>query len=342
MLTTSRPHDPTRTRDRVTQLSTASLRRVIDPDLDLVGSLGDGQVLPDELLSIHELPEFASLTLEQRARLAREEVASIVESGLRFEAVLMAGFSMEIFRNDDLTDPEVVYSLHEIGEETRHSRLFSRLLSQLEPTARNPLSRWRWVAAKIIPRILRRRATLDVLVLGGEEIPDLLQRKAAEHPDTDPFLREVNRYHRGEEARHLAYARAVLPSRLAEAGRVDRFLVRHIVPRIIHMMFDTLVHPGVYATVGLPTFDTWKRANKTPSRVALRHEATRPIVASLMAAGAMRGGRLTKPWCELAGVDASGALPPSEADDEPAIRTVRRDAGASGSASRWARRHGWL
>ncbi len=307
MLATSRPHDPARTRDRVTQLSTASLRRVIDPDLDLVGSLGDGQVLPDELLSIHELPEFASLTLEQRARLSREEVASIVESGLRFEAVLMAGFSMEIFRNDDLTDPEVVYSLHEIGEETRHSRLFSRLLSQLEPTARNPLARWRWVAAKIIPRILRRRATLDVLVLGGEEIPDLLQRKAAEHPDTDPFLRKVNRYHRGEEARHLAYARAVLPSRLAEAGRMDRFLVRHVVPRIIHMMFDTLVHPGVYATVGLPTFETWKRANKTPSRVALRHEATRPIVASLIAAGAMPEGRLPKPWRELAGVDASGA-----------------------------------
>ncbi len=307
MLATSRPHDPARTRDRVTQLSTASLRRIIDPDVDLPGAIGDGQILPDELLSIHELPEFAGLDADQRARLSREEVASIVDSGLRFEAVLMAGFSMEIFRRDDLTDPQVVYSLHEIGEETRHSRLFSRLLDQLAPTATNPLARFRWIAGAVIPRLIRRGATLDVLVLGGEEIPDLLQKKAADHPGTDPFLRDVNRYHRGEEARHLAYARAVLPQRLAEASRWDRFLVRHVVPRIIgSMMFDTIVHPGVYATVGLPAFETWKRANRTPSRIALRNEATRPIVRILLDAGGLRRGRVPKAWRELAGVDPGG------------------------------------
>ncbi len=162
----------------IDRLSTASLRRVIEPDLDLPGHVSDGQVLPDELLGMHELAEFADLSADQRAKLSREEVASIVEAGLRFEAVLMAGFALSLVDHPDLTDPEVVYALHEIGEETRHSRLFSRLLGQLAPTAKNPLAKFRRIEMMLIPRLIRRPATLDVLVLGGEEIPDLMQKRA--------------------------------------------------------------------------------------------------------------------------------------------------------------------
>lgn len=290
----------------IDRLSTASLRRVIDPDVDLPGKVGNGQVLPDELLAMHELAEFADLSSDQRARLSREEVASIVEAGLRFEAVLMAGFALDLVDHPDLTHPEVVYALHEIGEETRHSRLFSRLLGQLAPTAQNPLARFRPIEMRLIPHLIRRPATLDVLVLGGEEIPDLLQKRACEHPDTDPFLRQVNRYHRAEEARHLSFARAVLPQRLSSAGAFDRFLVRHVVPRIIWGMYDTIVYPAVYSTVGLPAFDTWKRANRTPSRIELRHEATRPIVTTLLHSEAFRRGRVPKAWQQLAGVDRQG------------------------------------
>src|SRR5687768_6895940 len=181
---------------RIEKLNTASLRRVIEPDRDLPGSLGGGQVLPDELLSLAGLPELERLTPEQRVRLSREEAASVIDVGLRFEAVLMAGFALEIAHAPSLTDPRVVYALHEIGEETRHSRLFSRLLGQLAPTARNPLQFLQPLEKLGISWIIKHPAMLDVLVLGGEEIPDLLQKLAADHPDTDPFLREVNRYHR--------------------------------------------------------------------------------------------------------------------------------------------------
>ena len=58
---------------------------------------------------------------------------------MRFEAVLAAGFSLEILRYQDLTDPRVTYILHELGEETRHSRLFVRMIEQLAPRARNPI-----------------------------------------------------------------------------------------------------------------------------------------------------------------------------------------------------------
>jgi hypothetical protein len=287
-------------RERVERLNRASAR-LVEPDEAVPGVVGDGQLLPDELLSIHQLAEFAGLTPEQKVRLSREEVASIVDAGLRFESVLMAGFSLELFTHPDLTDPSVVYALHEMGEETRHSRLFSRLLSQLRPQARNPFARLRWLERRVVPRLIRHPAAFDVLVLGGEEIPDLFQKLASEHPDTDPFIREVNRYHRAEEARHLAFARAVLPDRWAGASPFDRFLVRHVVPHIIGDMFRTLVHPGVYRTVGLPGFATWRRANRTPARIAIRQQATRPIVDTLVAAGVFAPGRVPKAWRQLTG-----------------------------------------
>src|SRR5438105_10479602 len=232
--------------ERIERLSTASLKKIIEPDVDVAGEVGPGQILPDELLSVAGLD--LDLTPEQRAVLSREEVASITAAGIRFESVLAAGFSMQIVRNRDLTDPQVTYILHELGEETRHSRLFVRLLSQLRPKARNPLELFFRVMQRVaLPFLLRRPAFFCVLVLTGEEVPDLIQKLAAEHPATDPFIRDVNRYHRAEEARHLAFARMILPGLWKEAGFVERFLVRRVAPLMVGGMFDTLVHPGVYA-----------------------------------------------------------------------------------------------
>src|SRR4029453_7195375 len=85
---------------RIQRLSSLSAKRVIEPDEAITGTIAPGQVLPDGLLSIAGLD--LDLSPEQRAVLSREEVASIADSGVRFEAVLAAGFSMEILRAHDL------------------------------------------------------------------------------------------------------------------------------------------------------------------------------------------------------------------------------------------------
>lgn len=301
------PTDRTTLTDRrIERLSALSQKRVIEPDEALTGAIGPGQVLPDELLSIAGLD--LDLTAEQRVTLSREEVASIAANGVRFEAVLAAGFSLEILRYQDLTDPRVTYILHELGEETRHSRLFVRMIEQLAPRARNPIDT-RVIAAvqnRILPRLMRRPAFFCVLVLSGEEIPDLYQKLASEHPDTDPFIRDVNRYHRQEEARHLNFARMLLPELWAKATRFERFQIRHVAPLLLEGMFDMLVHPGVYETVGLPGWATWKQVKATPERMALRHQALRPVARALVDAGALRPGRIPKRWQHACGIDASG------------------------------------
>ena len=281
--------------DRVRKLSTASERRVIDPDRDVPGELGYGQLLADELLSVAGLG--LELTPEQRATLSREEMASITEAGIRFEAVLEAGFAMQIAHSTNLIDPRTTYLLHEIGEETRHQRLFLRMLEQIRPTAKNPfvnkvtraLERWG------IHRIMSMPALLYVLVLGGEEIPDLFQKLAAEHPDTDPFIREVNKYHRMEEARHLSFARAMLPE-IWEKARSDRAVGRALRRAAHHReMFDQIVHPGVYETVGLPAMDTWKRVRKSDRRLRRKAQATRPVLDAVTEAGVFKGRDRRRP-----------------------------------------------
>ncbi|CAN5855512.1 diiron oxygenase [soil metagenome] len=288
----------------IERLSLVSALRVIEPEIDLVGELGGGRLIADELISVAGID--VELTDEQRAHLSREEVAAIADEGTRFEAVLTAGFALQMAKAPDLTDPRITYLLHELGEETRHSRLFIGLLASIGTSTRNPFERGLlgYVKHRVVrDLILGRPLLMDVLVLAGEEIPDLIQKRMAEHPGTDPYLAEVNRYHRQEEARHLAFARTMLPELLAAAPRRERFLVRHVAPLLIEIMFDSLVHPHVYRSVGLPGWRTWWAVKRSSERLALRHEATAPVLAAVTAAGAFgRSGRPTRRWRVLVGV----------------------------------------
>ena len=291
---------------RIERLNTASSNRVLEPDVDVPGELDlSRQVIPDELLSVHGLD--IDLTEEQKRTLAREELYSIFENGMRFEAILNMGFSRMIALSPDLTDPRVTYMLHEIGEETRHQRLFARVLGQLDGQAPNPMDKpiFRLLERFGTSQITSRPALLFTLVLAGEEAPDLFQKLASEHPDTDPFIKDVSRYHRSEEARHLSFARAVFGELWAEANWRDRFAVRQVAPFVVGQMFDFLVQPGVYSTVGLPDWDTWKAARQTPERSALRHQATRPVLRVLMDNDVFRGD-LPKAWQQVCGVDPAG------------------------------------
>jgi hypothetical protein len=307
------------TDDRITRLSSVSARRVIEPDDELPwGTLRPGPVLPDELLSVRDLG--LELDDETKARLSREEVAAMLATGVRFEAVLTAGFALQIAGSEDLVDPRITYMLHEIGEESRHSRAFVRLMGELQPRARNPFEHGiaGWIGPRVARWIARQPTLLMVFVLAGEEIPDLLQKRAVEHPDTDPLLAALNRYHRQEEARHLSFAHAVLPDLWAAAPARERRRVRGFAPRMIGMLFDALVHPGVYAAVGLPAGPTWRAVRRSPSRVALRHDATRPILRALLDAGVLRAGTVPAGWRRLCGVDRHG-----RPHDVPAVDGAR-------------------
>ena len=292
---------------KVDRLNTASLRKVIEPEETFdFAAITDGQILPDELLSVAGLD--LDLTAEQMALLSREEVAAMLTMGVAFESILNAGFSWQVATAGDFTDPRVMYMLHEVGEETRHSRAFVRVVQELAPTAENPLDAPipRFVQRRFLPILIKSPALLAVMILAGEEIPDLLQKLASEHPDTDQVLASVNKYHRMEEARHLAFARLTVGELYPKAGLREKFIIRRIAPLLIDGLFDTFVHPGVYATVGLPKWKTWRAANRTPQRRAVKLAAVRPILKALIDGGVFKKGRIPKRWRNLAKVDRFG------------------------------------
>ena len=150
------------------------------------------------------------------------------------------------------------------------------------------------------------RKSIFVSDLSGEEIPDLLQKLASEHPDTDPFLASVNRYHRQEEARHLAFARMVLPEVWQRASLADRIMVHHVAPVLIREMYENMTHAGVFEAVGLPGVPTWRAARNHPGRVEVRVEATRPVLSTLIDAGAIERGKVPRAWQGLCAVDPAG------------------------------------
>jgi hypothetical protein len=293
---------------RIERLSHVSAKRVIEPDAEVTGEFGDGQLLPDDLLLTAGID--VDLTAEQKAALAREQIAAMLEGGIRFESALLAGAGLLLTQWPDLTDPRVTYLLHEVGEETRHSRLFARMIAQLRPRAHNPFMRG--VNARIGKRIYRLTAANPLLfctmVLAGEEIPDLVQRRAVEHPDTDDYLRRANAYHREEEARHLAFGRMLLPEMWASAGVKDRWLVRRVAPLLVRLMMETqLTHPGIYAVVGLPPRRTAWRVNHSETQRALVAEAMRGVLKALLAAAPRLEGRVPRGWRRLCRVDRFGS-----------------------------------
>ncbi|HEX7355797.1 MAG TPA: diiron oxygenase [Mycobacteriales bacterium] len=302
-----------RNTERIERLNTASARKLIDPEVDVDGEVGPGQVVPDELLSVYGLD--LGLTREQMITLSREETASILATGIRFEATLMAAFALGML-HADLTDPRVVYELHEVGEETRHSRVFSRVLTQLQPKAVDPFLQsriFRWIDRHGSVQLITKPALMTTMVLAGEEIPDLIQKRASEHPDTDPYIKAVNLYHRQEEARHLSFARMRVGEHWATATRADRFAVKHVAPLLIEGLFMSLVHPGVYRTVGLDGWATAKKVRRSPHRLELKHEAVRPVLKALTDAGVLKPGRIPRGWQKVCHVDRHGSPLPAAA-----------------------------
>lgn len=289
------------TEERIGRLSSVSLRRVIEPDLDVLGTPGPGQIVGDDLLSTAGTD--INLDADQRAVLAREEVAAITQMGVVFEGLLTAALGIYVAEHPNLADPRVTYALHEIGEESRHSRLFARLAAEIAPQAKNPFGGragrafQRWVGRAM----QRDQLLMTILVLAGEEIPDLIQQRTLASPHTDSFLRQVNQYHRQEEARHLAFARLLLSESWVSASRRQRRRAKRLAPFLIRGLFEILIHPGVYETVGLPGWRTWITVNRSAARVALRQEATRPVLQALIDAGAIPRTRIPGAWRHLTG-----------------------------------------
>lgn len=222
--------------------------------------------LPEGALSLYGVAEFESVPEAVRKRLSHYEFLNFIYAGLWLEGIFMERMGAMLKR----TRSAVNYAnyLHELREEAGHSLMFLRLMD--ESGLRLPRS---WRVHSLLDFVGRHApvesAVFWLAVTLGEEIPDQLNSQLSRDERVNPLIRQMALLHGMDEARHIAYARKQLASRLENLpswrkrvlGKMAEILIRHLV--------RTCYQPdeAIYELAGLSPGSAWReRASRNPAR----------------------------------------------------------------------------
>jgi hypothetical protein len=213
---------------------------------------------------------------EQRIELTKHEVASIASVGIWFETILTQMLVRQLY-DRSLTDAHARFAFTEIADECRHSMMFGRMIETLGCPDYGP--------GRLAHALGRPFKTLSngTLTFAGalyvEEILDALQREAMQDDRVQPLVRAVSRLHVVEESRHMRYARDETARQVAQLGRLEHGASRAVLGVVAIMATGRLVHPGVYAAVGLDPRQAAAAARTSPRWAETRRFAARKAVA---------------------------------------------------------------
>ncbi|WP_330437806.1 diiron oxygenase [Micromonospora sp. NBC_00821] len=275
------------------RLLTSSLRTSYDPTVEIdwdAPHTPGAYWLPPRRSSLYGTALWEQLSEEQRVELTKHEVASAASAGLWFETILMQMLIREYYRADP-TSRQAQYALTEVADECRHSIMFGRLIEAMGC----PVYRASAVDHHL-GRFLKATASgprMYAAILIAEEILDAFQREIMADESLQPLIRMVSRIHVVEEARHVRFAREELAHAVAATGPVGMAYARLLVGRAASTIANRLIHPDVYAAVGIPPAVGRAAGRANPHwRATLRWSAAR-VHANLADVGLVSGpGRL--------------------------------------------------
>ncbi|MFF5205092.1 diiron oxygenase [Streptosporangium sp. NPDC000396] len=284
------PPDREQTAERLLR---TSAKHTHDPltEIDWDAPLAENRYFsPPHRSSLYGTALWEGLDEERRIELTRHETASIASVGIWFECLLIPMLMKHIY-DQDPTTKHVQYALTEIGDETRHSVMFARMIEKFGCPAYGP---------DRIARVLGRGSVLTLRQISGfagalfvEEVLDALQREAMADDSLQPLAREVSRIHVIEEARHIRYAKQELARQWTAAGPLARAYHRLILGGAVYLATTRLIHPGVYAAVGLDPRRARKVAAGNPHYRRTLAWAAGKVVAEMGGLGLIKGpGRL--------------------------------------------------
>ena len=227
------------------------------------------------------------MTHRQRVELTKHEVASAASAGVWFETILMQ-MLIRFYYDADPTSRHAQYALTEIADECRHSIMFGRLIERtgcpVYPPRRIDHQLGRFLKATA------RGPHMYSAILIAEELLDSFQREIMTDESLQPLIRVVSRIHVIEESRHVRFAQEELARQVEATGWVGLAYSRLVIGRAAYSVARRLVHPRVYAAVGIdpaagaaaaqanPHF----HATLRPDSTALRRDPNRgsPAVSS--------------------------------------------------------------
>jgi hypothetical protein len=283
---TTRPGTTLPPRGRTAErLLRSAAKRSFDPltEVDWEAPLDpDRFCLAPHRSSLYGTALWDGLTQAQRIELTKHELASIVGVGIWFEEILMQMLLRRAY-DRDATGPDVQWALTEIADECRHSVMFAKMISKFGCPVYGVGRRTHELGRlfkSTSHSVLTFAATLYV-----EEILDAIQREAIEDETLQPLVRDVSRIHVIEEARHIGYAREQalrsLSYRSDRARRYDRL----ILGIVVRVATEALIHPQVYAAVGLDPQVAAQAAEANPNWRATKQFAAAKVLGVFDEAG---------------------------------------------------------
>ncbi|WP_433331182.1 AurF N-oxygenase family protein [Spirillospora sp. CA-294931] len=248
--------------------------------------------LPFERVSLYGTPVWERLTEAQRVELSKHELASATAVGIWLEMTLMHMF-MRVLYDLDPRAAHAQFALTEVGDETRHSVMFGRLLSALGTPDYGvpPLARTFTRLFKAIGSGPSMWATFLV----GEEIFDRLQRATMADEGVQPMVRAISRVHVIEEARHVRYAREEIVRSMAGMRRTALARHRLVAGVTGTAVMEFLIDPEVYRCVGLTPEAGRAIALANPHFLETRHWLGEKIMPFLTDLGLV-AGPATRLW----------------------------------------------
>ncbi|MCZ4274953.1 diiron oxygenase [Rhodococcus sp. BGS-1C] len=228
--------------------STADKFYDAEVDIDWDAPVVEGKKwLPDHRISLYGTSLWNKLDEEQRRELGRHEIVSILSFGIYAEGFLSTSL-LRVFGMGSLSDHSL-YSIAEVGEESRHSIMFGKLIEKagIEPYL---LPKFSLTLVKLGQFLPIGPATYGATLL-IEEVLDRAQREIQNDPEMQPHLRQLMRIHVVEESRHITYAREELVRGMRSMNRFNRALHRVILAAIANVAYPSLVNPRVYRAVGI-------------------------------------------------------------------------------------------
>ncbi len=188
-----------------------------------------------------------------QARLGLIRMASCLKTGWHFENLLQQGLLHRALYLPDGSE-EFRYVLHEVIEESQHTLMFNEFVNRSGAPVRG-MARWlRLAVEQLVPRVsISDPAFFFVMVLGGEDPIDCLQRKMLANGGGHPLLEQIMRIHIAEEARHISYARSALKKYVPRLPGWRRHLLSVTVPIVLGIMVRLMVRPtGDLVRAGVP------------------------------------------------------------------------------------------
>ncbi|MBC7991843.1 MAG: diiron oxygenase [Rhizobacter sp.] len=234
--------------------------------------------MPPELISIYGTPAYEALTEEQQKKLSLYELGNFFSLVLQGERPLVAGLVDRLYAKGNSVSVNE-YLHHFVDEENKHMVMFgefcNRYIGKVYPEKKISLPKTYAKGEEEVAFYCK--------VMVVEELGDYYNLAIEKDERVDALVREVNKVHHIDEARHLAFGRVQLAELFAkyspEWSPETLAGFREWLVAYLRASWGDYYNPAMYRDAGLAdSYELRQMAMSHPAGAELRKKASAKVV----------------------------------------------------------------